>query len=233
MRIALGVAILAGSGSIRAELVTYRFSGTVDAITDTSSNHYVPTSIRDNVSSFVGMFRFEDSAPGSIHGTDGFFPGLALDMSASVTIDGRYTYSLMVPSSQDEIDILGDSFEFFKRGPTVHTAFAPFPPFSHFEFLGHVQTDILSQVHLSHQYSSAGVSDQQTAGARYYFIGAGLSSIQQSVPEPCSVVLVGIGAGGLLAYGWARRNARQPACSDAHSQEASVRLAARRELKPI
>jgi hypothetical protein len=202
MMTALWVAVLVGPDAARAELVTYTFSGTVDAITDTSSDHYVPTSIQ-NGNIFVGTFTFNNSAPGTFSGSDAFYRGTALDLSASVTIDGRYTYTLTTPSSQDEIDILGNSFELFKRGPTVYTSFAPNPPFSHFEFLGQTQTGILSQAVVTGAGGSAGVSDQQTSGAPYYFVGASITSAQ-AVPEPSSWLLVTMGAASLLVQRRAR-----------------------------
>jgi hypothetical protein len=184
----------------RADIVAYTISGTVDAITDTSTNHFVPTSIRDNVSTFVGTFSFDNSAPGSVSGSDGFYRSTALKLSATVTIDGQYTYTLTTPSASDEIDILGTSFEFFKRGPTAFTSFAPNPPFSHFEFLGQTQTNILSNARVSGgPNTSAGVSDQQTSGAPYYFIGAGITTVQV-VPEPRLPVLLVAGAGVLLVF---------------------------------
>jgi hypothetical protein len=188
-------------GSARADVVTYTISGTVDAITDTSTNHFVPTSIHDNTSTFVGTFSFDNSAPGSVSGADGFYRGTALNLRATVTIDGQYTYTLTTPSASDEIDILGTSFEFFKRGPTVFTSFAPNPPFSHFEFLGQTQTAILRNALVSGgPNTSAGVSDQQTSGAPYYFIGASITTVQ-AIPEPPLPTLLAVGAGGLLVFG--------------------------------
>jgi hypothetical protein len=187
-------------------LVTYQFSGTVDAITDTSgSQHFVPPSIHDG-STFVGTFTFDNSAAGQVNGSDAFYRGTALQLSASVTIDGTYTYTLTTPTAQDEIDILGTSFEFFKRGPTVLEGFPPNPPFSHFEFLGQTQTDILANAIVTNGgLPSAGVSDQQTLNAPYYFIGARLSSVQLSVPEPLSLTLLGLGACGLAGYALRQR----------------------------
>ncbi len=161
----LWVAMLAGSRSVQAGLVTYTFSGKVDSITDTSTDHYVPTDIQDG-STFVGTFSFDNTAPGTIDGADAFYRGIALDLSETVTINGKYTYTLITPTSQDEIDILGDTFEFFKRGPTVYTTFAPNPPFSFFEFIGQTQTNILSNAVISSKNATAGVSDQQTSGRR-------------------------------------------------------------------
>ncbi|WP_149111108.1 FG-GAP repeat domain-containing protein [Limnoglobus roseus] len=153
--------------------VTYQFSGTVTSITDTSTNHAVPVSIQDNVSTYVGTFSFNNSATGQVSGGNAFYRGTALELTATVTIDNTYTYTLNTPSSSDEIDILGNSFEFFKRGPTVTAGFSPNPPFSHFEFHGQTQTNVLaSAIVTAGSNPSSGVSDQQTAGAPYYFIGA-------------------------------------------------------------
>ena len=188
----------------RADIITYDFSGTVNSITDTSTNHFVPTSIH-NGSTFVGTFSFDNSAPGQVSGGNGFYRGTALKLSASVTIDGTFTYTLTTPTVSDEIDILGTSFEFFKRGPTVFENFAPNPPFSHFEFLGKTQTDILASALVNGTGASSGVSDQQTAGSPYYFIGAGISSAQLSaIPEPATLLLLGTGAVCVAAF-WRRR----------------------------
>jgi PEP-CTERM motif len=177
----------------RADIITYDFSGTVNSITDTSTNHFVPTSIH-NGSTFVGTFSFDNSAPGQVSGGNAFYRGNALKLSASVTIDGTFTYTLTTPTASDEIDILGTSFEFFKRGPTVFESFAPNPPFSHFEFLGKTQTDILANALVNGTGASSGVSDQQTPGSPYYFIGAGISSAQLSaIPEPATLLLMGTG----------------------------------------
>jgi hypothetical protein len=203
---ALVALVLAGSGSARAGTVTYFFSGTVNAITDTSTNHFVPASIQKNVSTFVGSFSFDNSAPGTVGGGNGFYSGTALHLRATVTIDGKYTYTLNTPTANDEIDIIGNAFELFARGPTVTTSFAPNPPFSHFEFLGTTQTDILANAVVGGAGASAGVSDQQTPTAPYYFIGAGITSLQPAAtPEPSSLVLTGIGAGSLLLCRWKRR----------------------------
>jgi PEP-CTERM motif len=192
------------SDEARADIITYGFSGTVNSITDTSTNHFVPTSIH-NGSTFVGTFSFDNSAPGQVSGGNAFYRGTALKLSASVTIDGTFTYTLTTPTASDEIDILGTSFEFFKRGPTVFESFAPNPPFSHFEFLGKTQTDILANALVNGTGASSGVSDQQTSGSPYYFIGANISSAQLSaIPEPATLLLMGTGAVCVAAF-WRRQ----------------------------
>ncbi|TMQ30958.1 MAG: hypothetical protein E6K70_23410 [Planctomycetota bacterium] len=85
----------------RADIITYGFSGTVNSITDTSTNHFVPTSIH-NGSTFVGTFSFDNSAPGQVSGGNGFYRGTALKLSASVTIDGTFTYTLTTPTASDD-----------------------------------------------------------------------------------------------------------------------------------
>jgi len=207
--VALGVAAVIAAlaaGVARAEVVTYAISGTVSVFTDTSTNHYVPASIRPNLSTFVGTFSFDNAAPGTVSGSNGFYRGTALNLSCNITIDGQYQYALNAPSTQDEIDILGTSFGLYKRGPTVSTGFAPNPPFSHFEFRGTTQTNVLSNALISNVTSSSGVSDQQTSGAPYYYIGANISSVAQAVPEPGSVALL-LGAATGLALRWGRRRA--------------------------
>lgn len=207
--LAFGLAALVAAlaaGTARAEVVTYSISGKVSVFTDTSGEqHYVPTSIVRNVSTFVGTFSFDNAAPGQISGSNGFYRGTALSLSCDITIDGQYRYVLDAPTAQDEIDILGTSFGLYKRGPTVATGFSPNPPFSHFEFRGTTQTNILSDAVLGNVPSSAGVSDQQTSGAPYYYIGANISSVAQAVPEPGSVALLLAGAMGLALRRGRRR----------------------------
>jgi hypothetical protein len=199
-------ALASVSVAARADIITYDFNGTVNSITDTSSNHFVPTSIH-NGSMFVGTFSFDNSAPGQVSGGNGFYRGTALNLSANVTIDGTFTYTLRTPTASDEIDILGTSFEFFKRGPTVFENFAPNPPFSHFEFLGTTQTDVLANALVNGAGASSGVSDQQTPTSPSYFIGADIISAQPStVPEPAALLLMGTGAVCVAAY-WRRPKA--------------------------
>ena len=76
--IVLGLAVVVSglaAGAARAEVVTYAISGTVSVFTDTSTNHYVPTSIVPNVSTFAGTFSFDNAAPGTVNGTNGFYRG--------------------------------------------------------------------------------------------------------------------------------------------------------------
>jgi len=198
-----GLFLIPGVG--RADLVTYFISGKVGVITDTSPNHYVPTSITPNVSDFIGSFTFDNSAPG----TGGAYRGTALQLSAHITIDGKYDYIINSPTANDEIDIFGTSFGLYLRGPTVALNFAPNPPFSHFEFQGTTQTTILSQVVLG-PTGTAGVSDQQTPDDFYYFIGTNTSTVV-ATPEPTSLALVGVFAGGLLFKRWRKTQGEFPA----------------------
>src|SRR6185369_7443282 len=104
-------------------------------------------------------------------------------MAASITIAGKYTYTLGAPTIDDEIDIFGGpsnfSFGLYARGPTVTEPFAPNPPFSHFEFQGTSNSNVLSVLSVKNVNSSSGVSDQQTPSDFYYFIGSGITSVQQ------------------------------------------------------
>lgn len=197
------------SDSAHADVITYEISGTVNTITDTSSSHYVPTSIQKNVSSFVGTFSFDNAATGTISGNNGYYHGKALNLSVNVLIDGQYNYLLTTPSDSDEIDILGTSFGLYKRGPIVQTTFAPYPPFSHLDFHGTTQTNILSNAKLGSTGVSAGVSDAEATGQPYYYIGANLTSVQQVTPEPSSAILLAVLAGSLLIYGSGRRMRRR------------------------
>jgi hypothetical protein len=187
---------LCGSSTARATIVTYYFSGTVNAITD-PGNGYVPSGIQ-NGSTFVGTFSYDNSATAYYSDSNNaYYRGTALNIAASVTIAGQYVYTLGPPQSNDEIDLIGSLFEFFGRGPTVTEGFYPNPPFSFFQFLGTTTSDVLANAQVVNTTSSAGVSDAGSGDPNYYFIGASLPSVAQ-VPEPSSLFLVGIGAGGLL-----------------------------------
>jgi hypothetical protein len=186
--VVVAAVVLAGPALVRAGEVTYTFSGTVTSITDT---------VQDNVSTFVGTFSFNNSAPGQVISGNGFYSGTALDLHATVTIDGKFTYTLTTPTASDEIDIIGNAFEVFKRGPTVFTDFAPNPPFSHFEFLGTTNTPVLADAVVGGgPNTTAGVGDQQTPNAPFYFVGASIASVSQVVPEPGGLTLAALAAAG-------------------------------------
>jgi hypothetical protein len=169
------------AGGTQTGMVTLSFSGKVENQTDESNLGYVPAGIRTGVP-FTGTVSFNPAATArSTDATDAYYSGTDLDMSVSITIDGKYEYVLSTPSSSDEIDLMGSSFELFKRGPSVNTPFSPNPPFSHLDFAVQTDTDTLSSI-TAHDISlgstpSAGVSDQQTAGAGYYYVGATLTKI--------------------------------------------------------
>jgi hypothetical protein len=128
-------------------------------------------------------------------------------MSVNVTVAGKYNYSLSTPSSSDEIDIIGSSFELFKRGPTVDTSFSPNPPFSHLDFGAQTQTYVLSDaIVTAGSMPTAGVSDQQTPTAGYYYVGASLTSVQ-IVPEPVSSALIVLASAAILMR---RRSKSEP-----------------------
>ncbi len=187
----------------RAELMTYAISGTVGGITDESTDHYVPTAITDG-STFTGTISFDNSAPGTSDANGAYYRGTALDLSVNILIDGQYDYQDTTPSSSDEIDIEGTSFGLYKRGPVVSTGFAPDPPFSHLDFAGTTQTEILSNAQLSTGIS-AGVSDAEAyladpSAYPYYYIGANISTVQQVVPEPSTLGLLAACAAALLIH---------------------------------
>jgi hypothetical protein len=198
------------AGMTSAAEVTYSFSGTVGAITDTSGQNYVPGGLTGSTP-FVGTFSFNNSAPGS----GGFYSGTALDMSVDVTIGNQYHYHDDVASALDGIDFIQSgsnpttyTFELFKRGPDGTTDYSPFPPFSHFDFIGGtVTTNSLANVVLGSS-GSGGVSDQQSAGSAYYYI-AGDNFTVQSVPEPATAVLLAAGMAGALVCGWKRTRTRR------------------------
>jgi hypothetical protein len=200
--------LLASAVAARAEIVTFFISGKVSVFTDTSSNNFVPASIQPNVSTFEGTFSFDNSAPGQISGTNAFYRGKALQLSANITIDGQYNYAINSPTDSDEIDILGNSFGLYLRGPTVTTNFAPNPPFSHFEFNGTTNSQFLNLAKLDPKGGTAGVSDQQTPNQPYWFIGSNISSVTV-VPEPSSAALVGVLAAGFCLKKYRNRTRRR------------------------
>jgi hypothetical protein len=205
-------ALLGGAAPAAADFIqTYQFTATVTSITDTSPGKtMVPSSIQPG-STIVGSFSYD-----AISGTSGFYRGTGLMLSANATIDGTYGYSVTTPTTNDEIDIFGTplNFEYFKRGPTVPTLFDPNIPVSHFEFTGIDSTSVdpsLAQLSLptGGPPASFGVSDQQTPDSPYWFIGANITSLQQtSAPEPSSLLLLASTAGLTCAYArWRRRAA--------------------------
>lgn len=176
--------------------VTYDFTATVTVVDDTASGHtIVPSSIQPG-STETGSFSFDNSAPGSP-----FARGTLLDLHATVTVDNKYTYTLNTPTSSDEIDVgLGGVY---KRGPADITSFGA--PISQLEFYNMTSSsNDLSNVVFS-MPGSVGISDVNSSGQPYYFIGADMTSLAV-VPEPSSLV----GLGGALAsfvgyFSWRRR----------------------------
>jgi hypothetical protein len=175
----------AGGGGTQTGMVTLSFSGKVGAVSDDSKLGYVPAGIKTGAP-FTGTVSFNSAATArSTDATDAYYSGTDLDMTVSITIDGKYKYVLSTPSSSDEIDLIGSSFELFKRGPSVNTLFSPNPPFSHLDFGVKTDTDRLAAI-TAHDISlgstpSAGVSDQQTTGAAYYYVNATLTSVVVTV----------------------------------------------------
>jgi hypothetical protein len=202
MLAALTFLVLIGSGTAQATIVTYYFSGTVNTFADYSGDNYIPSSVKDG-SSFVGYFSYDNSAT-QVLNNPGIYRGTSLNLAASVTIAGLYTYTLGGTTDGDEIDLLGTSFGLYGRGPTVYESFSPNPPFSFFSFGGTMSssTTDLSSAKLVNTDSSAGLSDALT-DAPYYFIGGGITEVV--APEPSSLFLVGIGAGGFLVTFQKRR----------------------------
>ena len=70
---------MSSQGAASAELLTYAISGTVTAITDDSTDHYVPTSVVHG-STFAGTISFDNAAFGSFSGGGGYYRGTALDL---------------------------------------------------------------------------------------------------------------------------------------------------------
>jgi hypothetical protein len=208
-------ALLASVGPAAADLIqTYQFTATVTSVTDNSPGQtFVPHSITPGTSTIVGTFSYD-----AISGTGGFYRGTGLMLGANATIDSTYGYSVTTPTSNDEIDIFGSplGFEYFKRGPTVPTLFDPNIPVSHFEFTGLLSTSVdPSQAQLSLPTSGppaqVGISDQQTDGSPYWFIGGNITTLEKvapAVPEPGSLLLLASSAGVTCAFGWWRRRSR-------------------------
>lgn len=189
------IAAMLIAGNSWAREVTYDFTATVTVVDDTASgNTLVPSSIQPG-STEVGSFSFDTSAPGSP-----FARGTLLDLHATVTVDNKYTYTLTTPTTSDEIDVaLGGVY---KRGPADITSFGA--PISQLEFYNMTSSSSdLSNVVFS-MPGSVGISDANSTGQPYYFIGADMTSLAV-VPEPSALV----GMGGALAsfvgcFGWRR-----------------------------
>lgn len=193
---------LFSSRATEAAMITYDFEATVTSVADYSSGHtLIPASI--HVGSIEsGSFSFDDTAPGSP-----YVRGTALNLTATVTIDGTYTYTLSLPTSSDEIDVgLGGVY---KRGPTSTTSFDS--PVSVLEFFNlQASSNDLSTVQFTAPTGSGATVGISDAGEQsYYYIGATITSLQPaSVPEPASLALFGSGIACLVGYrSWRRRKA--------------------------
>lgn len=176
-----------------AAIVTIPFAGTIKMVDDYSGLGYVPAAIQSG-SPYVGTVSFDDRALlASSSGGVNVYRGPTLDLSVDLTIAGQYEYTLTTPAALDEIDLNGPNFNLYKRGPTVDTAFAPNPPFSHLEVALLTDTDTLGGLTLADlsigQFSSAGVSDQQTENAGYYDVTGPLGSL---TPEPAATCAVAV-----------------------------------------
>jgi hypothetical protein len=195
-------AALLGPGAARADYLTYEFTGTVTTAVDYSAGHtLLPTSIQPG-STFSGTFSFDNSAPGQVSGSNGFYRDTPLNLSTTVTIDGQYTFRLTVPTHSDEIDILGPTFEYFKRGPNTATDFNPNTLVSLIDFSAGTNTPVLADAQLTPTNTSIGISNPG-AQADYYFIGGTLDSLRPSpAPEPATLVLGLVGVAGAAAHRW-------------------------------
>lgn len=194
----VGALMTFGPVKSEAGVITYDFTATVTTVADYSPGHtLIPASIHVG-STEVGSFSFDTSAPGSpfVHGTP-------LDLMATVTIDGAYTYTLNAPTTSDEIDVsLGG---IYKRGPAATTSFGG--PLGLLEFFSlHASSGDLSTVHFTAPPdATVGISDAGYPAAPYYYIGANITSLQQT-PEPASLVTFGgVIACAAACRGWRRR----------------------------
>jgi hypothetical protein len=198
---------LANAGGATAGFITYDFDATVTTVVDYSPNHtLVPASIRPNVSTMVGSFTFDNAAPGSPYPK-----GSALDLSATITVDGKYTYTLTSPNFFDSIDLLGTSSGLYKHGNATTSFGAPVGLLELFNLIS--STNALSTTQFTlpppgPASATAGISDAGS-GQPYYYIGGQVVSLTPAaVPEPASLTMLGIGLAGLAVY---RRRHRKPA----------------------
>ena len=196
---------LANPGAATAGFITYDFTATVTTVADYSPNHtLVPASIRPNVSTMVGSFTFDNSAPGQFPG------GNSIDLSATITIDGKYTYTLTSTNFFDSIDLLGTSSGLYKHGNATTSFGAPVELLELFNLVS--STNSLSTTKFTlpppgPAGATAGISDG--TGQPYYYIGGQVVSLTPAAtPEPASLTMLGIGLAGLVVY---RRRHRKPA----------------------
>jgi hypothetical protein len=213
VRVAALAALLGSPRLADAELLIYSFGGTVDTVVDYSPGHtLLPASIQPG-STFSGTFTFDNAAPGQVSGGDAFYRSTPLQLTATVTVDGQYTFSLSVPTTSDEIDILGNSFGDYKRGPDTHVDFNDTTLVSFISLGLTTTTNVLADAQLSAPSgSSLGISNG-LGQPDYYFIGGSVTSLQAvvsaPVPEPGALTLLLSGA--LAALGAHRRLRRREA----------------------
>ncbi len=170
--------------------VTYYFTGDVNTISDTAGQ--LPSSIQ--IGSLVtGTVSFDTSAPGT-----SFYYGTPLDMTETFMVNGSYTFSLTTPTSSDEIDLIGASSGFYKRGPIVSVPSIPNVDVTDLEVfnLNSLTDDLSTTVISLNSQSTIGISDPSAGSEPYYYIGAQIDTLTAitAVPEPSSLFLIGIGA---------------------------------------
>jgi hypothetical protein len=195
---------LTNAGAATASFITYDFTATVTTVADYSPNHtLVPASIQPG-STMVGSFTFDNSAPGSP------FPGgTSLDLSATITVDGTYTYTLTTPNFFDSIDLLsGPNSGLYKHGNAMTSFGAPVGLLELFNLNSSTNSLSTTQFTLpppGPAGATAGISN--AAGQPYYFIGGQVVSLEPAAatPEPASLTMLGIGLAGLAVYRRQRR----------------------------